>query len=108
MSNSSFIESVAIEQLNDKAFYIIFRPKEGEEVSSVESVDNQSFEDGYRFFVLNGVFEEEITIFCKNKGFKLEILNFTKKLTKSINDFKTIEEYFVYFHSKNNKNIKKR
>ena len=62
MSNSSFIESVAIEQLNDKAFYIIFRPKEGEEVSSVESVDNQSFEDGYRFFVLNGVFEEEITI----------------------------------------------
>lgn len=53
-------------------------------------------------------FEEEITIFCKNKGFKLEILNFTKKLTKSINDFKTIEEYFVYFHSKNNKNIKKR
>lgn len=51
-------------------------------------------------------FEDKLREFCNEHNVKLEVLNFTKPLTKSMNDFKTVEEWFKYFHDQSNKNIK--
>ncbi len=47
---------------------------------------------------------DSLETFCKKHLLKLEVLEFTKTLTKSINDFNSAEEYFQYFHRHNQKN----
>lgn len=44
--------------------------------------------------------------FCSQHQLKLEVYEFTKSLTKSMQDFKTPEAWFDYLHKSNNKNIK--
>jgi len=51
-------------------------------------------------------FQNEVTLFCNKRDLELEVIEFTRVLTKSINDFDSIEAFFDYFHSLNNKNVK--
>jgi hypothetical protein len=51
-------------------------------------------------------FSNRIQFFCDEHNLKVEILEFTKLLTKSMNDFESHEAFFAYLHSQNNKNIK--
>lgn len=51
-------------------------------------------------------FQLRVELFCKENSLKLEVLEYTKALTKSINDFKIEEEFFSFLHRNNNKNIK--
>ncbi|WP_321467906.1 hypothetical protein [Halarcobacter sp.] len=51
-------------------------------------------------------FDLNIQSFCKENDLELEILEFTKPLTKSIKDFKTEEGFFSYLHKNNNKNFR--
>lgn len=60
--NSQFIEEVRVEKINDKAYYFVFVHKPGEEVSHIDPADNQKVGEGYKFFVSNGPFQEEIII----------------------------------------------
>lgn len=60
--NSQFIEEIRVEKINDKAYYFVFAHKPGEDVSRVDPADNQKVGEGYKFFVLNGPFQEEIII----------------------------------------------
>lgn len=60
--NSQFIEEIRVEKINDKAYYFVFVHKPGEDVSDIEPADNQKVGEGYKFFVLNGPFQEEIVV----------------------------------------------
>lgn len=46
-------------------------------------------------------FENKVREFCAKSSLKLEILCSPSKVSKSINDFDTIEAYFDYFHKEN-------
>lgn len=49
-------------------------------------------------------FKDDIQLFCDEHGLDLEVLEFTKPPSKSINDFDSIEAFFSYFHNQNNRN----
>lgn len=49
-------------------------------------------------------FKTQLQAFCDENSVKLEVLEFTKSLVKSMKDFKTIEGFFSYFHKQNSFN----
>lgn len=46
-------------------------------------------------------FRTKIENFCNEHNLKLEICELTKPLTKSMNDFETVEAFFDYMHKNN-------
>ena len=51
-------------------------------------------------------FKDKLQLFCDEHNLELEILEFTQPLSRPMNNFDSIEAFFDYFHSQNNKNIK--
>lgn len=48
-------------------------------------------------------YEEQLRLFCKDKNIRLEKLDITNNLKKSIDDFKDIHTFFQYFYKHNYK-----
>jgi hypothetical protein len=46
-------------------------------------------------------FRNEIKLYCIEHNLRLEICEFTNSLTKSINDFDTVDGFFDYLHKSN-------